>query len=112
MQSTLRNPFQIVVMMILAMVFALVAGCANGPPTATADDKAGLAMQAVTAARKATTAALVAKKITVAQDQAVQAKLDVAVTVIKAALAANDIATLAAQKTAADSVAANPGASP
>lgn len=70
-------------------------------PTATFNDKAAIGIQAVTTVRQATTALLVAKKITVAQDQGIQAKLDLIRTGIQLAktLSATDPTNAASQLT-------------
>jgi hypothetical protein len=89
---------------VLAILFALMlVSCAAGTaiPTATFNDKAAAGIEAVTAVRQASTALLVAKKITVAQDQAIQAKLDLIRTGIQLAVTLNksDPQTAAAQLT-------------
>lgn len=88
--------------MILAL---LIAGCATPTviPTATFNDKAAIGIQTITVASQAATSLLVAKKITVAQDQNIQASLNLIFQSIEIAksLEASDPTNAAAQLTAA-----------
>lgn len=96
---------------IAGLVAALMlTACATPVPTATLNDKEAIALRSVTTARQVSMAALAAHKINVGQDQKTQATLDLTVTAIAAARAANDAAGIDAAKAKADALAANPGA--
>lgn len=85
----------------VAYVAALaIAGCAS----ASLLDQETVAMRSVTAARQVATASLRAGKITVAEDQRLQAHLTLLATGIKAAVAAQDAAAVAANQKDADDI--------
>lgn len=81
----------------------LLAACASAPLL----DQETIAMRSVTAARQVATASLRAGKITVAQDQKAQADLTLIALGIKAAVAAQDAAAVAAKQAEADKIKAN-----
>lgn len=85
----------------LCLVLALAA-CASTPLL----DQETLAMRSVTSARQLSTAGLRAGKISLAADQKNQAVLTGMASAIKAAVAANDPATVATQQAQADKLAA------
>lgn len=83
-----------------ALLLATAAACA----TSTLLDKETMAMKSVTAARQVATAALRAGKISLADDQQTQATLTLLATGIKAAVAAQDAVTIAANQKAAEAI--------
>lgn len=97
--------------MLLAALFvvavglgsALIGGCAS---TALQQEK--IALDAVTSARQVCTANLRAAKITIAQDQTCQTRLDLTRTAIQAAAAAGNATQVAQGKATADAIAADP----
>lgn len=92
---------------------AFLPGCATTSstvvPTATLNDQVAVATEAVTLARQTSTALLRAGKITLAQDQATQAKLN---TIDANIAAASTVAQVVAQKTAADAITTANGGTP
>ncbi len=59
----------------MALTLSVLMACSTLPSTAPINDQVAQAIQEVTLARQAATQLLIAKKITVPQDQAVQAGL-------------------------------------
>jgi hypothetical protein len=82
------------------VLLSIAAACASTPLL----DSETVAMRSVTAARQVATAALRAGKISVADDQKAQANLTLIATGIKAAVAAQDAAAVAANQKAADDI--------
>ena len=87
-------------MTLSALLIASAVACA----TSTLLDKEVVALKSVTAARQVATAALRAGKISIADDQKTQANLTMLATGIKAAVAAQDAAAVAANQNAADAI--------
>lgn len=75
----------------------LLAACPGTIPTSTFNDKAAIAIQSVTAVRKAATSLLVAHKITVAEDETLQQQLDALRALIEVATAMQSTDPVAAQ---------------
>lgn len=94
------KPLRSIRMALGALLLTAVVACA----TSTLLDKEVIAMKSVTAARQVAIAALRAGKISVADDQKTQANLTLLATGIKAAVAAQDAATVAANQKAADAI--------
>ena len=94
------KPLRSIRMAFGALLIASVVACA----TSTLLDKEVIAMKSVTAARQVATAALRAGKISLADDQKTQANLTLLATGIKAAVAAQDTATIAANQKSADAI--------
>jgi soluble cytochrome b562 len=92
-----------------ALAFACLTACQTTPSLVTVETRA---VQAVTLARQVSTASLRAGKITVAQDQAYQAKLDLTRASIEAAKAAADAQALADAKAEADKITTTLGGTP
>lgn len=90
-------------------LLAILVACGT-VPTSTPNDQAAIALRSITAARQVSTAALSSGKISLAADQANQAKLDTLRAATEAALAAGNAAAITSAKTSADAIAANPGA--
>lgn len=88
---------------LLMAIVLCVAGCASTVPVGTFNDKAAAGIETMTLVRKSATQLLLARKITVEQDQTIQAGLDVARKGIEIArsLQASDPTNAAAQLTAA-----------
>lgn len=77
--------YRILFVTALLGVCGFTACSTTSPATTTVNDKTALAIETITAARRESTAALTAGKITVAQDKAAQANFDIARAALQAA---------------------------
>lgn len=84
--------------LLIIVALAALTAC-SAVPTETFNDKAAIAVQTVTTVRKMATQGLLAGKLTKAQDQALQTKLDAVALAVKGAVAVqgSDPAAAAAQ---------------